>query len=131
MTLALFKSRKPLLPEQRAVSLACCPVKNPSVAETRLADGAVLLAGALRVRPWFAGLAKRLGVPESRAAGKKVQLDQMGTAVWDLIDGDRSVQQIIDHFAGQFQLHPLEAEVSVTQFIRDLGRRGLIGLRSI
>jgi hypothetical protein len=60
---------------------------------------------------------------------KKFQLDELGTAVWNLMDGKRSVRQLVKIFAGTHRLEPREAEVSVTQFIRELGRRGLIGMR--
>ena len=56
---------------------------------------------------------------------KKIELDELGTEVWDLLDGRRSVRHLIKSFAGTHQLEPREAEVSVTQFIRELGRRGL------
>jgi hypothetical protein len=49
--------------------------------------------------------------------------------VWNLMDGKRSVRQLVKIFAGTHRLEPREAEVSVTQFIRELGRRGLIGMR--
>jgi hypothetical protein len=39
------------------------------------------------------------------------------------------VRQLIDTFARTHQLEPREAEVAVTQFLRELGRRGLIGMR--
>lgn len=60
---------------------------------------------------------------------KKLQLDALGTEVWDLIDGRRSVRKIIQRFAETHRLHPREAEVSVTRFLRELGKRGLIGLQ--
>jgi hypothetical protein len=53
----------------------------------------------------------------------------LGTEVWGLIDGNRSVRRIIEIFAETHQLQIREAEVAVSQFIRLLGQRGLIGLR--
>jgi len=38
------------------------------------------------------------------------------------------VRQLVERFAKTHQLEAREAEVSVAQFIRELGRRGLIGL---
>lgn len=60
---------------------------------------------------------------------RKLQLDELGTWVWNCLDGHHSVEQIISKFAHVHQLHPKEAEVSVTQFLRALGQRGLIGMR--
>jgi hypothetical protein len=45
------------------------------------------------------------------------------------VDGKCSVRRIIKIFAETHRLDKKEAEVSVTQFIRELGRRGLLGLR--
>ena len=81
------------------------------------------------MRPVFAGLVKRFGGPEVQTQIKKLQLDELGTSVWKLMDGKRSVRQLVEMFGGTHQLEPREAEVSVTQFIRELGRRVLIGMR--
>jgi hypothetical protein len=74
-------------------------------------------------------VAKRLGGSGKIVQTKKLQLDSMGTAVWDLVDGSRSVRRIVQIFAEAHRLENKEAEVSVTSFIRELGQRGLIGLR--
>ena len=92
-------------------------------------SGCVILSFPVVMRPWFVKVVRRLGGPEESARIRKLQLDELGTAVWDLMDGNRTVRRIISEFAGTFQLHPREAEVSVTQFLRDLGKRGLIGLK--
>jgi hypothetical protein len=104
------------------------PVKNVKVGEERNDNGDVLLSYPMVFRPWFARLARRIGMGDSSAQEKKLQLDELGTAVWDMIDGKRSVQQLIKIFASKYQLHPREAEVSITLFLRDLGKRGIIGL---
>ncbi|UCD80099.1 MAG: PqqD family protein [Desulfobacterales bacterium] len=83
----------------------------------------------LTVRPWMAAMAKRFGRPTDRVYTKKLQLDALGTAVWDLVDGKRSVRRIVQIFAETHRLEKKEAEVSVTSFIKQLGQRGLLGLR--
>ena len=60
---------------------------------------------------------------------RKLQLDELGTQVWDLIDGRITVQSLIQRFADNYQLQLKEAEVSVTRFLRELGQRGIVGLR--
>ncbi|MFC1857677.1 PqqD family protein [Thermodesulfobacteriota bacterium] len=124
-----FKKRKREPQISRTEALDCKPFKSTEVTETRLETGEVLLVYSIRVRPWFAGLVKRFGGPDGQTYTKKIQLDLLGTATWDLIDDNRSVRQIIKKFARNHQLHPREAEVAVTGFLRDLGKRGLIGLR--
>ncbi|NNL74725.1 MAG: PqqD family protein [Desulfobacterales bacterium] len=113
----------------RAQALACTPVKSLQITEVRLDTGEVLIEYPLAVRPWIAAVARRLGGPQDQAQTKKLQLDTMGTSVWDLMDGNRSVSRIIKVFAETHRLENREAEISVTHFIKELGRRGLLGLQ--
>jgi hypothetical protein len=46
-----------------------------------------------------------------------------------MLDGRTPVWKIAAEFAREHQLEPTEAEVAVSQFVRELGRRGLLGLR--
>lgn len=114
----------------RSEALNCRPMKHPKVAEETLAAGVVLLSYPLKTRPWIAGMTRRLRMSEAPVI-KKLQLDEMGTAAWRLIDGRRSVAGIIRRLSDDYQLHPKEAEVSVTLFIRELGRRGIVGLSPV
>ncbi len=113
----------------RAEALAYTPVKSQHITEDRLETGEVVIEYPLAVRPLIAALARRLGRETSRIQTRKLQLDTLGTAVWDLVDGRRSVHRIIQIFAEAHRLDTKEAEVSVTRFIRELGKRGLLGLR--
>ena len=124
----VFK-KKPKGPTiSRAEALNRIPVKNIQITEERLETGEVLIGYPVTIRPFFASLVKRFGGSEKQVQTKKLQLDTLGSSVWDLLDGKRSVRQLIQIFAETHQLQPREAEVAVTQFIRELGRRGLIGL---
>jgi len=112
----------------RAEALEYTPVKSREISEIRLESGEVVIEYPLIVRPWIAAVARRLGGPQNRKQTKKLQLDAMGTSVWDLVDGERSARIIIQIFAKTHRLENKEAEVSVTSFIRQLGQRGLLGL---
>jgi len=105
------------------------PVKNIQVREEVLESGVMLLSYPVTMRPWLARLARRLGGPEEPVRFRKLQLDELGTAVWHLLDGNRTVRQVIRVFAKAHQLHRREAETSVSQFLRTLGKRGIIGLK--
>ena len=59
---------------------------------------------------------------------KRLHLDAMGSFVWKLIDGEKSVGQIITTFAKEYKVSNMEAETAVTSFIKTLGQRGFIGL---
>jgi len=124
--MGLFKKRRP--PLSREAALACIPVKSEAVTAYRTEAGIVRLRYPLVVRPWIAELAKRFdGAPHAPPA-RQLELDELGTLTWALIDGRRSVQAIVGQFARQTRVHPKEAEAAVTRFLRELGRRGIVGM---
>jgi len=114
-------------PLNRAAALDCIPLRNPQVDCQRLDSGCVQLAYPVVMRPFWAALARRLGA--GGPVTRQLELDVMGTAVWDLIDARRSVKQVAAALARRFQLHDQEAQTSVTAFLRELGRRGIIGIK--
>lgn len=123
-----FKKQDAPASISRAEALRCRPVKHPRVSEETLAAGVVLVSYPLRTRPWIARIARRFDSGPEKPIIKKIQLDEMGSAAWRLIDGRRTVARIIREFSDAYRLHPREAEVSITLFIRELGKRGIIGL---
>jgi hypothetical protein len=125
----VFRKKSPGAEISRFEALNCVPVKNLQVRESRGEAGLVLLCYPIEIRPWIAGWIRRLGGSADSGRTRKLQLDELGTAVWDLLDGNRSVGQVIQRFAAIQRLHPKEATVAVTLFLRELGKRGLIGLR--
>jgi hypothetical protein len=112
----------------RMEALEYTPVKSNQISEIRLESGEVVIEYPLIVRPWIAAVARHLSGAQDGKTTKKLQLDAMGTSVWDLVDGKRSVRMIVQTFAKTHRLENREAEVSVTSFIRQLGQRGLLGL---
>ena len=127
--LRLFKKRKEKNQGlSRDEALKCVPVKMDDIVEERNESGEMLLIYKTRVKPLLTGLVRRLGGDPDGTVEKKLQLDELGTFVWDLIGQGLTVRQVIDHFVDQYQALPQEAEVAVTSFLRELGRRGLIGL---
>jgi len=125
----VFKKKNNNVSMSRAEALKFTPVKSGRVRETRLETGEIILTYPMDIRPWIDRMVKRFGGKGSKAVEKKLQLDELGTAVWEQINGERSVKQVVQWFAKKYQLHTKEAEVSVSRFLRELGRRGLIGLK--
>ena len=125
----VFRKKRPGTEISRSEALNCIPVKNIQAQETRGETGLVLLCYPVETRPWIAGWIRRFRGASDGARLKKLQLDALGTAVWDLLDGRRTVGQVIQGFTAMQRLHPKEANVAVTLFLRELGKRGLIGLR--
>ncbi|MBI5592306.1 MAG: PqqD family peptide modification chaperone [Deltaproteobacteria bacterium] len=118
-------------PLSRTDALCCIPIRNPLVLENRLDSGEILLSYPETLRPWFAGILRRMKKESELRRMRKLQLDILGTGVWDLVDNKSTVMEIIDSFAGLHQLYRKESEVSVIQFLRELGRRGIIGMKQI
>jgi len=129
MNMALFKKHREHPKISRDKAMSCKPVKNIQVTETRLETGTVMLTYPVGTRPWVAALIKRFSGAVQKPITKKLELDTLGSAVWDLLDGNRSVKKVIREFSKTYRLHSAEAEMSVTQFLRELGKRGLIGFR--
>ncbi len=125
----MFEKKKHTGGLTRQEALNCIPVRNPEAAEQWLDSGEVVLTYPVALRPWLAGLTRRLGGEADGRRVKRLQLDHLGAAVWKLIDGRLNVAGLTEAFAGEYQLHPLEAEASVSAFLRELGRRGLVALR--
>lgn len=125
----VFRKKRTGAEISHSEAMNCIPVKNLQASETRGEAGLVLLSYPAEIRPWIAGWIRRFGGASDDVRLKKLQLDELGTAVWDLLDGKRTVGQVIQSFTAMQRLHPKEATVAVTLFFRELGKRGLIGLR--
>lgn len=123
------KKTEPRVPAaaQRAWALACIPVRNPAVRVEQRESGVLRLTYPLPVKPWVARLAERIGAQDSPMQ-KTLELDEMGTAAWELIDGGKNVADMAEEFSKRYSLHPREAETAMTAFLRDLGRRGIVGM---
>ncbi|WP_245577158.1 PqqD family protein [Maridesulfovibrio zosterae] len=107
--------------------MACKPIKNRDIDESVTEKGLIQLSYPLRLKPLFADVAKRFGMwREGSPPTKKLELDEMGTLVWEMIDGNTSVKKIANKFAETYKVLPREAEVATASFLKDLGKRGLI-----
>lgn len=55
-------------------------------------------------------------------------LNELGTLVWQLIDGKNNVTQIVDAICSAYDVTPEEAETDVLEFLKSLETGGLIRL---
>jgi hypothetical protein len=114
----------------RETSLNAIPVKHEAVEETLLANGDCLLRyPAVPRKTMLNAMVGMIRKTPSKVRLKKLQLDTLGSEVWRMMDNQRTVRDIIERFAAHHQLSLRESEAAVTQFVRSLGRRGLIGLK--
>ncbi len=114
------KFRKPELTRKQA--LAARPVRNPALKWERLDSGEVRII--LPRRNDYVGklLSFLFHVPKSRP----VSLDVVGAHVWELCDGEHTVDDLVDALMDEHRLHRREAEVSLTAFLKMLGKRNMV-----
>lgn len=105
------------------------PARNVLVREETLPNGVLRLSYLTSVKPWFATLAKRVGAWDGKPQARKLELDELGAFCWNLVDGERTVRELAQAMAGRYQLPRREAELAVAAFLRELGKRGIIGVR--
>jgi hypothetical protein len=125
----LLKRHLPASQLTKSKALTLTPVKNMDSSEVTLDSGVVVIRYPVTMRPWMAKWIQRFKGSSSQTGSRKLQLDTLGTQVWKMIDGKRTVRDIVDAFAVAHQLERREAEMAVSQFLRDLGKRGLIGMQ--
>jgi hypothetical protein len=65
-------------------------------------------------------------LPFSRV--RRVRLEPVGAAVLNLCDGRRTVEAVIESFAAGQRLSFREAQLPVTEFLRQLAQRGLVAI---
>ena len=102
------------------------PVPSREVVVQLTAEGLVRLSYPVRFHPWLARLLPRQAAGVAR---RTIELDSMGSFVWNHIDGNRSVSDLAELVTGRYACLPVEAENAVADFLRQLGRRGIIGMR--
>lgn len=124
----LNNNPKPTRPT-RTEALAGIPERSSSVTWQVLESGDILIEYPLKLQPFFLQLANRFHQGPAQRPTKKLQLDGMGSKVWQMFDGIKDVRIIIIEVAEQSGLSLVEAEISVTAFLRQLGRRGLVLIR--
>ncbi|BEG98028.1 PqqD family protein [Bacteroides sedimenti] len=64
-------------------------------------------------------------VPRGKSANIHIRLEEHGTAVWDLIDGNRTVKEITELLAEHFGQEE-NYEYRITTYIASLYRNGFI-----
>jgi hypothetical protein len=103
-------------------SLLGVPVRNEAAGVVDEGD-TVRLSVALRRPRWLVPPISWIIKPRGDRA---FRLDELGTEVWRLCDGERTVEQITEIFAERHRLTFHEGRVSVTAYVKELMQRGLI-----
>jgi len=117
-----LKKRGPELTREQAMDAR--PLRNPGLKWRRNERSDVVITLARRRDTKGRLLSFFFHVPKSR----DITLDEVGSKVWTLSNGRRSVDEMIDTLATEYKLNRREAEVSLTEYLRQLGQRGMVGL---
>ena len=114
-----------LPPLSKAEALNAVPVPSADIRLHIGPQGLVRIRYPINLKPWLTRfLPEKMSLPM-----RTLELDSMGSFVWNHIDGKNSVQKLAEIVTGHYACHPSEAEHAVATFIRQLGRRGILGLR--
>lgn len=116
----ISKFRKPKL--SRGQALQARPIRNPALKWTELDSGEIRIVLPRRKDATGKLLSVLFYIPKSRP----VNLDVVGSRVWSLCDGEHTVADIADVLADEHKLHRREAEVSLTEFLKMLGKRNMV-----
>jgi hypothetical protein len=116
----------------RGQVLASRPVRHPKIIwarEVAREEGLpelVLVRIPRRQDRWGNFVARCFKLPDH----KKVELDQIGSDVWELCDGNHSVDKIARRISESYKLNKRQAETSVTAYLKMLADRRLIGIQT-
>ena len=87
------------------LTLESIPIPNDNILSRIIDDEAVLI------------------LPEQ---GKVKVINEVGAAIWTLLDGKNSIQQIIEEICTQFDVDEATAEMDTLKFIGDLIEREIV-----
>jgi len=119
VSLRLKKAQGALTRDQ---AMRAWPVRNPAL-KTHVSDDGIVTIELPRRKDWMGGVLGALfQVPES----KPVQLDEIGSFVYERCDGERTVNDLVDEMMAEYKLNRREVEVSLTKFLQMLAQRGII-----
>jgi len=115
-----LRRRPRLTPEQ---VLSSRPIRNEQLKTEELDDGGIRIH-ALRREAWWV---KLLGIVFPIARERRIELDSVGKQVWELCDGKHTLRDMAEEFRKRHKLTRTEAEWSLRNYLKDLGKRGLVG----
>lgn len=122
--------RKPKI--ERKQALAIVPVRHPLVKWERV-ENEVILSVPMRedrIAKTVKAIIKTLKMARELPDCRQVGLDDVGSFVWELCDGERTIDGVVQGVSREYKLTRREAEASVTMFLQTLAKKHLIGLMS-
>jgi hypothetical protein len=120
----LVGNRPTLSPEQLRKAK---PLRNPAIKFEKAEDGSLLLEAPLaqQGRGFASWIARRMNMPQT----KKFELEPVGAFLWDLFDGQHTVDTISRKLREAYKMNRLEADASLNAFLQMLTQRKLITMQ--
>lgn len=98
------------------------PIRNSIIKWEQSEKGEVSLIIPQKDVLWVKIISRIFMLPNSRV----VVLDEVGSFVWSLCDGYNSIDAIVRALCNRYKLTHKEAETSLLEYFRKLGKRGII-----
>jgi hypothetical protein len=105
-----------------ADQLEARPIKNEKAVTSPTEADAVRVRVPLVYPPWLRPAARALGLRKE----KSYELEGVGRAVYDRVDGTSSVENLVDWLAEEHRLSFHESRALIMQYLQMLMQRGLI-----
>ena len=103
------------------------PVRNAAESAEVDSEGCATIQ-IKTAKPWYMVPPLSWIVPVRPKRG--VMLDRIGTQIWQLCDGEKTVEEVIDAFAARHRLTFHEARAAVTSYVKTLVQRGVLAIVS-
>jgi len=104
--------------------LESIPIRNTQIEWERAEKGEIRINLPLKKTWWTKFLSTILLAPKK----KVLMLDELGTKVWNMCDGNKKVEDIIQALCRDLNMNRKEVETSLLHYLRQLAARGLVGL---
>ena len=115
--------KRPRLHRTRAAVAESIPVRNKVVEWRKDESGEVSLTIPVDQKRHLRLLIRLMDLPDKRV----VALDEVGSFAWERCDGETTFGELNQELTRQFRMTPREAEASLAEYFRILGRRGMVG----
>ena len=116
--------RRPQPQITRSQAMEVMPIRNPNLDWEHNEEGNAVVTLTRRAGIKGKLVSFFLAVPQTRP----IVLDDVGTFVWDMCDGNHNVSDIVEALCEKHKLSRREVEVSLNEYLRMLGKRGMIAV---
>ncbi|MEK7399448.1 MAG: PqqD family protein [Candidatus Poribacteria bacterium] len=100
------------------------PVRNTLIKWEQHPETKIISLTVPQKEVWWTKITSKIFMlPKSRV----IVLDEVGSFVWTFCDGYNSIDTIVRALSNKYKLTHKEAETSLLEYFRKLGKRGIIG----